>query len=74
MVFMRNLIRVFWIVCLLVTLCPMQPAYAADTAAAAKREWLVMLYQNADDPVLAAQRVGSSDAVTRLVKPSLTMI
>lgn len=70
---MRNLIRVFWIVCLLITLCPMRPAYAADTAAAAKREWLVMLYQNADDPVLEgdiftdlneAERVGSSDAVT----------
>ena len=80
---MRNLIRVFWIACLLVTLSPMRPARAADTAATVKREWLVMLYQNADDPVLEgdiftdlneAERVGASAAVIWLLKLSSPMI
>lgn len=70
---MRNLTRLFWIVCLFLALAPRLPAQAADAPAAAPREWLIMLYQNADDPVLEgdiftdlneAERVGSSDAVT----------
>lgn len=49
------------------------PANAAPPAQEDEREWLVMLYQNADDEVLEqdifidlneAERVGSSDAVT----------
>jgi hypothetical protein len=45
----------------------------AEPPAAIEREWLVMLYQNADDPILEkdifldlneAELVGSSDAVT----------
>ena len=65
--------RILWIVCLLLALSPALPAQATGEPAPAKREWLIMLYQNADDPVLEgdiftdlneAERVGSSDAVT----------
>ncbi|HRW09140.1 MAG TPA: clostripain-related cysteine peptidase, partial [Caldilineaceae bacterium] len=64
---------VIWISCFLLLLSALLPAHVATAAAPGAREWLIMLYQNADDPVLEgdiftdlneAEWVGSSDAVT----------
>lgn len=67
-----QLIRLILLVSITLSLFPTLPAHASPTAATS-REWLVMLYQNADDPILErdifidlneAELVGSSDAVT----------
>ncbi|MEZ4863598.1 MAG: clostripain-related cysteine peptidase [Caldilineaceae bacterium] len=66
------LTRPIFLFTIILSLCPTVPAHAAPSPAT-EREWLVMLYQNADDPILEgdifidlneAELVGSSDAVT----------
>ena len=75
---MRKISYAVRVLLLLFALLPSAPAHAASQPAPTdqskgKREWLIMLYQNADDPVLEediftdlneAERVGSSDSVT----------
>ncbi|MFN8440271.1 MAG: clostripain-related cysteine peptidase [Caldilineaceae bacterium] len=70
---MLKLTRLLWSLFLLVAFLPWLPAQAATQQATPQREWLVMLYQDADDPTLEgdiftdlneAERVGSSDKVT----------
>ena len=67
-----QVIRVVFLVSMVLSLFPTLPAHASPQPAV-EREWLVMLYQNADDPILErdifmdlneAELVGSSDAVT----------
>lgn len=70
---MSKLSPAVWLTCLFLLLSPLVPTHLATAAAPVEREWLVMLYQNADDPVLEgdiftdlneAEWVGSSEAVT----------
>ena len=66
-------LRLLMIVAIALGLAPWRAVHAQSTTKAPTREWLVMLYQNADDPILEgdiftdlneAEWVGSSPAVT----------
>ena len=66
-------IRILFVIAVALGLAPWRLASAQTSRTAPAREWLVMLYQNADDPILEgdiftdlneAEWVGSTPAVT----------
>ncbi len=73
---LAKFLRLLTVVCILLGLAPWRPVNA-QSSKPATREWLVMLYQNADDPILEgdiftdlneAEWVGSTDAVTMVAQ------